>query len=596
MKKILTKTIAIILSISLSTQSLYAAVDFWEAFDIGQLHDSTTGFQQFRGANGESVFNIGGSLTIKRNTQDFPLWWKFQPPSIKASCSGISFKGLFGSIINLDEIATQFEEAGASFAWGILVGIIYSLPGIGAIFTKLDAWAKKIQSMLANSCKAGIGFGKMIGGGVTEAADGLFAKYTPQMISDKAEMLQDKAKLVSTALDCNDMVWANIGSSVNCEDEKPFVESKIAGSYLSSPSFLVSTLLTYYSETKEWPSAVAKGEFGTIAWDNVTFHSQNLPREISFVALINSVVGDMVVSQSEVKPLIDIVEQMSDESKSSKQKEELIRKAEQAMRSIRASVSVSSGTLSMNEVVKYLITGNSMGMTPLSDSNASAAAGSVLSKKIANAIRLPTIAYYAQKDANGKLGNLSALAYSDYYSNSDDNKKISSKITDYILDYKGVAILASEVKKCYLDDNNDSCVLAKNSLVDDDSIRYFAKVYRNSLGADRKGLGESYEAYVQYQMAYAIYYKIVEYTSILSRNLKENTPIDISPSAVKNVQSINTPNGEVKEQIIKNINDFKKLYLKELKENYFDKNIDVIIRKFKEQNIQNMKRAYGEGA
>jgi hypothetical protein len=73
------------------------------------------------------------------------------PPKISAGCGGLSIKGMFGSIIGLDRLEQMLKNAGASFAWGIAVGLIYSLPGIGAAFKMINNWAKK-NTTTASKC------------------------------------------------------------------------------------------------------------------------------------------------------------------------------------------------------------------------------------------------------------------------------------------------------------------------------------------------------------------------------------------------------------------------------------------------------------
>jgi hypothetical protein len=86
------------------------------------------------------------------------------PPKMSVGCNGLSIKGMFASLIGLDQLESQLKNAGASLAWGIVVGLIYSLPGIGAAFRMIDTWSKAIQKLLANACQSGIAIGEMLGG------------------------------------------------------------------------------------------------------------------------------------------------------------------------------------------------------------------------------------------------------------------------------------------------------------------------------------------------------------------------------------------------------------------------------------------------
>lgn len=51
----------------------------------------------------------------------------------------------------------------SSLAWGVAVGLIYSLPGIFNVFKTINQWAKQIQQLLAMGCQAGIALGQALG-------------------------------------------------------------------------------------------------------------------------------------------------------------------------------------------------------------------------------------------------------------------------------------------------------------------------------------------------------------------------------------------------------------------------------------------------
>jgi len=87
-------------------------------------------------------------------------FWAFSEPKIQVGCSGINIKGMFMKLAGLDRIEETLKNAGASLGWGIVVGLIYSLPGIASSFKMLNDWAKKIQQLMANACQSGIAMGK----------------------------------------------------------------------------------------------------------------------------------------------------------------------------------------------------------------------------------------------------------------------------------------------------------------------------------------------------------------------------------------------------------------------------------------------------
>ncbi len=105
---------------------------------------------------GSFSFRFGGSFNYPE-----PII-NLSPPKLSAGCGGLSVKGMFASVIGLDRFEEMLKNAGASLAWGIAVGLIYSLPGIGAAFRMIESWASKIQQLLANACQSGMAIGKMI--------------------------------------------------------------------------------------------------------------------------------------------------------------------------------------------------------------------------------------------------------------------------------------------------------------------------------------------------------------------------------------------------------------------------------------------------
>lgn len=87
----------------------------------------------------------------------------FAPPSYKAGCNGISFTGGFLQVLGLDGLADQIQNAGTAVIYGILVGLIYSLPALEKVFAHIRQWSEWLQQMLKSSCSQGINLGMYIG-------------------------------------------------------------------------------------------------------------------------------------------------------------------------------------------------------------------------------------------------------------------------------------------------------------------------------------------------------------------------------------------------------------------------------------------------
>lgn len=97
------------------------------------------------------------------------------PPDVSIGCNGFNLQGLFVSLLGFDRLAKMLKSAGASLAWGIVVGLVYSLPGIFSAFKMLNEWANKIMQLLQNACQSGVAIGKEMGEkmGVTDASSGI---------------------------------------------------------------------------------------------------------------------------------------------------------------------------------------------------------------------------------------------------------------------------------------------------------------------------------------------------------------------------------------------------------------------------------------
>ena len=99
-------------------------------------------------------YSTGGGIKIKfkSTSNGFVPWVKGRSLSYNVGCNGISLEGGFLALLGLDDIESQLKDAGAAFAWGILIGLAYSLPAVSDVFAKIQKWARTIQGLLQNSC------------------------------------------------------------------------------------------------------------------------------------------------------------------------------------------------------------------------------------------------------------------------------------------------------------------------------------------------------------------------------------------------------------------------------------------------------------
>ncbi|BFU77291.1 hypothetical protein ALC152_05060 [Arcobacter sp. 15-2] len=121
---------------------------------------------QFKDSNGNTIksmyYSGGYYFRFNNDVAPQPLW-AFSPPEIEAGCNGFNLKGMFMSLLGIDQFGAMLQNAGTSLAWGVAVGLIYSLPGVASVFKMINQWAKDIQKLLSMACSSGIQIGEQIG-------------------------------------------------------------------------------------------------------------------------------------------------------------------------------------------------------------------------------------------------------------------------------------------------------------------------------------------------------------------------------------------------------------------------------------------------
>lgn len=116
-----------------------------------------------------SFYSGGYYFRFASESYNPPLWY-ISPPSIEAGCNGFNMKGMFVSILGLDQFGAMLQNAGAALAWGVAIGLIYSLPGVASAFKMINQWAQDIQKLLSMACSSGMAIGQAIGSKVGEKA------------------------------------------------------------------------------------------------------------------------------------------------------------------------------------------------------------------------------------------------------------------------------------------------------------------------------------------------------------------------------------------------------------------------------------------
>ncbi|ACO04983.1 hypothetical protein PERMA_A0032 (plasmid) [Persephonella marina EX-H1] len=116
-----------------------------------------------------NTYTLGSySFRLRNDLLNRPVL-SLRPPQATFSCSGADFDAGMLSMLNLNTFGDMLSQAGTSVAWGIMIGLVYSLPGIGDAFQKLNEWARMFQQLISNSCMIGTQIGKNLGSSIWES-------------------------------------------------------------------------------------------------------------------------------------------------------------------------------------------------------------------------------------------------------------------------------------------------------------------------------------------------------------------------------------------------------------------------------------------
>lgn len=123
------------------------------ASDLFDGYQSGAAPQKWTDGNGGKYY-YGGEMTYRfKRTSPYKDIVEVRPPGIKAGCNGISISGGFFHLLGLDDIKDQLSSASQGAAMGVLVGIVYSMPGLGDAFDKVHNYLRMFQGLMSNSCQ-----------------------------------------------------------------------------------------------------------------------------------------------------------------------------------------------------------------------------------------------------------------------------------------------------------------------------------------------------------------------------------------------------------------------------------------------------------
>jgi len=119
--------------------------------DFGTWNSPVTGTKYFYGGSYTFAFKGAGS---------YQPFFQGKSPSFRSGCAGFSLQGGFIALLGLDQIKFLLKNAGATLAWGLLMGLQLTLPSLFNVFASIRKFARELQKLLANACN----MGRILGG------------------------------------------------------------------------------------------------------------------------------------------------------------------------------------------------------------------------------------------------------------------------------------------------------------------------------------------------------------------------------------------------------------------------------------------------
>lgn len=157
------KGISLILCASLISSPVFLQADsFGDSFQKGfesrfeNNFSNSTKSGVIKNEDGSTGFS-GGSVTFRFNNEmdSYEPWLDLQAPTARFGCNGFDINGGFADFIGVNGIAQQLGSASGALVWGLLVGLVNSMPTLEHIFSKIKAWVDWLQNIVRDSCNIG---------------------------------------------------------------------------------------------------------------------------------------------------------------------------------------------------------------------------------------------------------------------------------------------------------------------------------------------------------------------------------------------------------------------------------------------------------
>ncbi len=312
-------------------------------------------------ASGNAISHnfYSGGIAYRFNTSTPPPLFSASPPQLETGCNGLNLKGMFVSLLNLDQLGAMLQNAGASLAWGVAIGLIYSLPGVASAFKMINEWATKLQQILGNACQTGMNIGMAIAekAGIDKNSfDATLASFIPNPADSlqNGESFKLDAFGVTSTLNSGVFSFSASKEKLTSEKQKDAVVNLFAKAFMEDVSIggslfqnfmknnpdikktkIESTLTadspaikiqTYYvtASTTSGLDNPADGTIKTISIGDLSrlgnseitgnlSYRQNIERAWFTYMLIYNFVGDIGFTTPSIKNVINSIESLNDQ-------------------------------------------------------------------------------------------------------------------------------------------------------------------------------------------------------------------------------------------------------------------------------------------
>ncbi|MHC3995642.1 conjugal transfer protein TraH [Thiomicrolovo sp. ZZH C-3] len=143
-----------------------------------------------------ATYYSAGSLEFRFKTNaNYQPWMQVRSPSVNSGCNAISFDFGFVSLMNIEDIGQQLQQAGLSLLGGFMSQLLYSTPILGEIMAKVNAITREIQALMQDACSIGKNLGNKTKSAVADSAIAKMFDADPQQAVTNTSKNEDEKTL-----------------------------------------------------------------------------------------------------------------------------------------------------------------------------------------------------------------------------------------------------------------------------------------------------------------------------------------------------------------------------------------------------------------